>query len=63
MKLPLLSVALPIGSEARWSDLLAVLIATDPAPFSAVLGLRYDPSELMVRREASHRRARPTVPT
>jgi hypothetical protein len=53
MKLPVLKFALPLGNEARWSDLLAVLIATDPAPISAVLGLRHDPSTLAVHREVA----------
>jgi hypothetical protein len=51
MKPPVLRFALPPGSEARWSDLLAVLIATDPAPLSATLGLHHDPSALTVHRE------------
>jgi hypothetical protein len=53
MRPPDLSFALPMGSEARWSDLLAVLIATDPAPFAAALGLHHDPSVLMVHREVA----------
>lgn len=53
MKQPVLGLALPLGSEARWSDLLAVLIATDPAPLIAVLDLRLDPSAVTVRREAA----------
>lgn len=53
MKPPVLNFALPLGNEARWSDLLAVLISTDPAPISAVLGLRHDPSTLAVHREVA----------
>jgi hypothetical protein len=49
--LPALSFALHLGSEARWSDLLAVLIATDPAQLSSALGLRHDPFALEVHRE------------
>ena len=53
MKPLVLNFALPLGKEARWSDLLAVLIATDPAPISAVLDLRHDPSTLAVHREVA----------
>jgi hypothetical protein len=53
MKLPVLRFALPLGNEARWSDLLAVLIATDPVPIGEVLGLRHDPSALAVNREVA----------
>lgn len=53
MKLPVLAFALPVGNEARWSDLLAVLIATDPAPFAETLRLRHDPAALTVRREVA----------
>jgi hypothetical protein len=51
MELPALAFALPLRSEAHWSNLLAVLIATDPVPFSDVLELRRDPARLLVRRE------------
>ena len=53
MKSPVLAFALPVGNEARWSDLLAVLVATDPVPFAETLGLRHDPSALTVRREVA----------
>jgi hypothetical protein len=53
MKPPDLSFALPLGSEARWSDLLAVLIATDSVPLAAALGLHHDPSVLLVHREVA----------
>jgi hypothetical protein len=53
MKSPVLAFALPAGNEARWSDLLAVLIATDPAPFAKTLGLRHDPAALAVHREVA----------
>ncbi len=53
MKSPVLAFALPMGNEARWSDLLAVLIATDPVPFAETLGLRHDPSALAVHREVA----------
>jgi hypothetical protein len=42
-----------VGNEARWSDLLAVLIATDPVPLAETLGLRHDPSALAVHREVA----------
>ena len=53
MKAPVLSFALPLQSETHWSDLLAVLIATDPVPLGVVLGLDYGPAALSVSREAS----------
>jgi hypothetical protein len=53
MDLPVLSFALPLRSEAHWSDLLAVLIATDPMPFAKVLGLNHDSAKLRVRREVA----------
>lgn len=49
---PVLSFALPLQSETHWSDLLAVLIATDPVPLGAVLGRRYGSAALSVGREA-----------
>lgn len=53
IKPPVISFALPLGSEQRWSDLLAVLIATDPGPLSTALGLCYDTSVLTVHREVT----------
>lgn len=50
---PVLSFALPLQSETHWSDMLAVLIATDPVPLGAVLGLHYDRVAVSVQREAS----------
>jgi hypothetical protein len=52
VELPVLSFALPLQSERHWSDMLAVLIATDPVPLGAVLGRRYGPAVLSVSREA-----------
>jgi hypothetical protein len=43
---------LPVGREDRWSDLLAVLIDTDPDPILGVLGLCV-PGPLEVVREAA----------
>lgn len=43
--------ALPVASESRWSDLLAVLIETDPAPMLAVLKMDQSPTDLRARRE------------
>jgi hypothetical protein len=51
--LPSLRFALPLGSENRWSDLLAVLVETDPAPMTDLLGLQVSPGGITVRREAS----------
>jgi hypothetical protein len=52
VELPVPGFALPLQSERHWSDMLAVLIATDPVPLGAVLGRRYAPAGLSVRREA-----------
>jgi hypothetical protein len=52
VELPVLSFALPLQSERHWSDMLAVLIATDPVPLGAVLGRCYGPGALSVGREA-----------
>ena len=49
---PVLRLALPLRSETHWSDLLAVLIDTDPLPLSAVLGCRFGPEALSVSRES-----------
>lgn len=43
--------ALPLRSENRWSDMLAVLAATDPRPLLAILELRVDPATVTIRRE------------
>lgn len=42
---------LPLNSENRWSDMLAVLFASDPGPMCKVLELDVDASEVMVHRE------------
>lgn len=47
-----LGLLVPLESENRWTDLLAVLIATDPAAAAGVLGLRdVAGRELSVSRE------------
>lgn len=50
---PNLSFALPIGSESRWSDMLATLIATDPAPAVLLFGLGVNPPDVVVHREVA----------
>lgn len=44
-----LSFIVPGASENRWSDLLAVLLTSDPAPLASLLGVEFD----TVRREVS----------
>jgi hypothetical protein len=44
-----LSFIVPAASENRWSDLLAVLLTSDPAPLATLLGFEFD----TVRREVS----------
>lgn len=39
---PNLSFVVPGANENRWSDLLAVLLTTDPAPMAALLGVEFD---------------------
>lgn len=51
--LPELGHVLPLGSEARWSDLLAALTVTDPAPLVELLGIDLGGDDLRVRREAA----------
>lgn len=52
--LPAIRHALPINSEVRWSDLLAVLIATDPLPLFELLNMKVDqPEQLRVLREVA----------
>lgn len=51
--LPALRFALPVGSESRWSDLLAVLIATDSQPLLTALDLDAEPQSVRVSREVS----------
>lgn len=48
---PAIRHALPLGSENRWSDLLAVLVETDPAPFFAACGLPAPAATVRVLRE------------
>ncbi len=45
--LPELSFVVPAANENRWSDLLATLIGTDPAPLEQLLGVSVEE----VRRE------------
>jgi PD-(D/E)XK nuclease superfamily len=52
VELPALRFALPLQSERHWSDMLAVLIETDPLPLGATLGWRHVPAGLSVSREA-----------
>jgi hypothetical protein len=51
--MPAISYALPLGSENRWSGLLAVLIATDSVPLADLIGLTLRTGDLEVIREAS----------
>lgn len=51
--LPDIRFALPINSENRWSDLLAVLIATDPEPVCRSLRLDASPGQVQVQREVT----------
>ena len=44
---PNLSFVIPAANENRWSDLLAALISTDPAPIARLLDVDFD----TVRRE------------
>jgi hypothetical protein len=44
---PNLSFVIPAANENRWSDLLAALITTDPAPIGRLLDVDFD----TVRRE------------
>lgn len=46
---PNLSFIVPGASENRWSDLLAVLLTSDPSPLAALLGVEFD----SVSREVS----------
>jgi hypothetical protein len=51
--LPEIRFALPINSESRWSDLLAVLIATDPEPLARLLGFAASREQMRVEREVA----------
>ncbi len=46
---PTLSFLIPGSAENRWSDLLATLVATDPAPLEALLGVTFT----SIRREVT----------
>lgn len=48
---PAIRYALPLTGENRWSDMLAVLIATDPELICHLLRLDVDPATVDVRRE------------
>ncbi len=52
-ELPAVGFALALGSEARWSDMLAVLIATDPVPVLRLLGANAAAGEVRVEREVA----------
>lgn len=43
--MPDLSFVVPAANENRWSDLLASLIATDPAPMTRLVGVGFDTVE------------------
>lgn len=51
--LPRIGLALPVNSENRWSDFLAVLVATDPLPMCRLLGLDAVPAGFAVEREVT----------
>jgi len=51
--LPAIGFALPVNSENRWSDFLAVLVATDPLPLCRLLGLESVPDGFSVEREVA----------
>ncbi|MGI5214940.1 hypothetical protein [Plantactinospora sp. CA-290183] len=53
MTLPAISFALPLTSEPRWSDMLAVLAATDPLPLCGLLGIKEPHLQLQVCREVA----------
>lgn len=60
--LPSLAHVLPLGNEAKWSDLLAALIETDPQPFYAALGADAPTGVLTVLREVTAGKAnRPDI--
>lgn len=48
-QMPDLSFVIPAANENRWSDLLASLIATDPAPMARLVGVNFD----TVKREVA----------
>src|SRR4051794_20145962 len=55
---PAIGYALPLGSEIRWSDMLAAMIATDPQPLCTLLALPVDDAKgVRVRREVAVDRA------
>ncbi|MER5337835.1 hypothetical protein [Micromonospora sp. NPDC002717] len=53
MALPVIRFALPLASEVRWSDMLAVMLATDPVPLGEVLGLSGPLCDVVVHREVA----------
>ncbi|MCE0486370.1 type I restriction enzyme HsdR N-terminal domain-containing protein [Ornithinimicrobium sediminis] len=54
--------ALPLGSESRWSDMLATLVATDPEPMCRLLDLEVPAAAVQVHREVAVDRAnRPDI--
>lgn len=52
-ELPSIGFALPLNSENRWSDLLAVLISTDPGPITQLFRIEVAPEQVRVEREVS----------
>lgn len=52
-RLPAIRHALPLNSENRWSDVLAVMVETDPGPLCSLLKLDVDPTEVSIRREVA----------
>lgn len=53
ISVPAVEHLLPLGSENRWTDLLASLVATDPLPMADLLGLDLAEGEVGVRREVT----------
>ncbi len=58
---PVLRSILPIGREERWSDLLAVLIETDPGPICRLLGIEGHDGLDVVREAVVDSDSRPDV--
>ena len=52
-ELPAIGPLLPVGAENHWSDLLAVMVGTDPEPMCGLLALDVDPASIRVQRELS----------
>lgn len=60
-KPPVLRLILPVGREERWSDLLAVMVESDPGPMCWLLGIKREDNLDVVREAVVDTGSRPDL--